>query len=66
LTITNLVNRQLFINFIEQLHKDVNEKVEAGILPQATFNEYDKESKQKKSKEHIHLDRRKPEKTNKG
>ena len=45
----------------EQLHQHVNEKVETGELPQATFDKYDKESKRKKSKEQIYLDRRKPE-----
>jgi hypothetical protein len=51
--------------FLEELHKHVNEKVEAGVLPQATFSQQDKETKKRISKERVHLDRRKPEKNNK-
>ena len=59
------------VEFSEQLHKHINEKVNAGELPQATFNQWDKEDKKKTnktkiSKETVHLDRRKSEKTRKG
>jgi hypothetical protein len=52
----------MLFHFLEQVHGYVNEKVDAGELPQATFTQHDKETKRKISKERIHLDRRKPEK----
>ena len=50
---------QIFVVISEELHRHINEKVDSGELPQASFKQSDKETKKKNKREKDYLERKK-------